>query len=289
MKGTLAILAAVLCVATQAALAQQKKEKDAPMPPPPPGVLEGQFPPANVSAAPAQPAQQGPKQGQPQAQDDMVLTRNRTGSWLWVTFYRGGAFYTAGCVKPQQERVWTLGSRPEAYRIRGELTREEGCVQPPTCDTSIERAPAMNSLDFVGEAPGCRWQAQAPRSLKNMPWSYSYHAFYSAPANGTSIWVTIYEWGTFRDTIVQTFCLEPGRRRRYSNTERVLFRAELTIYPKCQGKVACDTKKQETRNRDWVGNTTEKGPIYWDLKTNSSGCWWARGTLPWNEAYQRDN
>jgi hypothetical protein len=207
-----------------------------------------------------------------------VATRNTSASWLWVTIYEGDNYYTSGCVKPEGEQTWSLRMRPAAYRIRGETTRNAECKQPVGCDTSIRREPGMTRLEFASAGSACSWRPARDAGPLKTPGVAVHYEIYNATA--ASMWITIYEWGVFRDTIIRTHCLKPGKRHIWAFDQSTRYRAEMTRGTNCQQPVVCDTGKKAL-----VENTNH---VIWDLKANSATCWWQASGRPSNWQQQID-
>jgi hypothetical protein len=206
-----------------------------------------------------------------------LTARNATPSAVWVTIYRHGALYRAGCVAPNGEGSWPL--REGITRIRAEITSGAQCQPPVRCDASIAPEPGTRAFELQGGAGGCAWRPGATKTAKgddrNMLQKGS-GFFKTTNTTAAPLWVTIYDNGIPR-RILDSGCVAPGASEQWSawpyTHSSYFVRGEMTKNANCAQPVACDTTMEllawKYRNHRYNYSA--------EFKANPRNCWWDHG------------
>ena len=236
------------------------------------GVFDGQGPPAADAAwrtaVTARP--ENVERGTKRAAAAVLFTTNPSPANVWVTVYRDGGVHASGCMRSGSSKSWPLGGAPGRWTVRAEISRNNDCLPPVACETTIELQPNMSALEITDVDRRCRWLARVPAQVADgqrttaPAGSCLYYRrnsellAVSNPDAARAIWVTLYrnapEPGKPSDAVRDTHesaCIEPGETRDFcvpaifrDSTDfgyHYWIRAERGRKGGCKRPIACDT------------------------------------------------
>jgi len=142
---SLAIAIAIEIVLVAAAASAQQRP---PRPGTAPGIFEGQGPPtadatwSTPMAARPENRADAPRRAAP----TVLFTSNQSTAMVWVTVYRDGGVHASGCLRGGSSKSWELGNTPGRWSVRAEVSRNNDCLPPPSCETTIELQAGISAL-----------------------------------------------------------------------------------------------------------------------------------------------